>query len=101
MRFRRSIPQCVVRLLVRQSGSQALYAPRECAGALAKSRIVPMAAETTVSVVAAIVGKLLVTATKFSAAAFSGSSAMLSEAIHSLVDTGNGALMLYGMRRSL
>ena len=60
-----------------------------------------MAAETTVSVVAAIVGNLLVTATKFFAAAFSGSSAMLSEAIHSLVDTGNGALMLYGMRRSL
>ncbi|MFL6579996.1 MAG: cation diffusion facilitator family transporter [Burkholderiales bacterium] len=60
-----------------------------------------MAAETTVSVVAAIVGNLLVTATKFLAAAFSGSSAMLSEAIHSLVDTGNGALMLHGMRRSL
>jgi cation diffusion facilitator family transporter len=60
-----------------------------------------MAAETTVSVIAAIVGNLLVTATKFSAAAFSGSSAMLSEAIHSLVDTGNGVLMLYGMRRSL
>ncbi|HXF15728.1 MAG TPA: cation diffusion facilitator family transporter [Burkholderiales bacterium] len=60
-----------------------------------------MAAETTQSVVAAIVGNLLVTATKLVAAAFSGSSAMLSEAIHSLVDSGNGVLMLYGMRRSL
>jgi cation diffusion facilitator family transporter len=51
-------------------------------------------------VIAAIVGNLLVAATKFLAAALSGSSAMLSEAIHSLVDTGNGGLMLYGMRRS-
>ena len=59
-----------------------------------------MAAEATRSVVAALVGNLLVAGTKFLAAAFSGSSAMLSEAIHSLVDSGNGALMLVGMRRS-
>lgn len=59
-----------------------------------------MATETLQSVIAAIVGNLLVAATKFVAAAVSGSSAMLSEAIHSLVDTGNGALMLFGMRRS-
>ena len=59
-----------------------------------------MSAETTRSVIAAIVGNILVAVTKFIAAAISGSSAMLSEAIHSLVDTGNGALMYYGMRRS-
>lgn len=59
-----------------------------------------MSAETTKSVIAAIVGNILVAVTKFIAAALSGSSAMLSEAIHSLVDTGNGGLMYYGMRRS-
>lgn len=49
---------------------------------------------------AAIVGNLLVTATKFGAAAWTGSSGMLSEAVHSLVDTGNSVLLLYGLHRA-
>jgi cation diffusion facilitator family transporter len=52
------------------------------------------------AVVAAIVGNVAIAATKFVAAAVTGSSAMLSEGIHSLVDTGNGWLLLYGMNRS-
>ena len=59
-----------------------------------------MAGESRRAVLAAIAGNLAIAATKFIAAAFSGSAAMLSEAIHSLIDTGNGGLMLYGMHRS-
>lgn len=56
--------------------------------------------ESKTAIIAAIVGNLLIAATKFIAAALTGSSAMLSEGIHSVVDTGNGALLLYGVRQS-
>ena len=59
-----------------------------------------MAAESTRVIYAAIAANLVIAVTKFIAAGFTGSSAMLSEGIHSLVDTGNGGLMLLGVRRS-
>jgi len=51
-------------------------------------------------VIAAFIGNFLIAITKFAAAAYTGSSAMFSEGVHSLVDTGNQALLLYGMRRA-
>ncbi|WP_240318520.1 cation diffusion facilitator family transporter [Lysobacter sp. TY2-98] len=51
-------------------------------------------------VLAALAGNVAVAITKFVAAAITGSSAMLSEGVHSLVDCTNELLMLYGMRRS-
>jgi len=59
-----------------------------------------MAVESSKVIYAAIAANLAIAVTKFIAAAFTGSSAMLSEGIHSFVDMGNGGLMLLGVRRS-
>ncbi|MES9863714.1 MAG: cation diffusion facilitator family transporter [Candidatus Thiodiazotropha sp. LLP2] len=59
-----------------------------------------MASGSKKVIIAALIGNTLISITKFVAAFFTGSSAMLSEGIHSLVDTGNQGLLLYGMSRA-
>jgi cation diffusion facilitator family transporter len=54
---------------------------------------------STLSVVGALAGNLAVAVVKFAAFLVSGSSAMLTEAIHSLVDTLNQVLLLFGLRQ--
>lgn len=59
-----------------------------------------MAASSKKVIFAALIGNSLIAVTKFFASVLTGSSAMLSEAIHSLVDTGNQILLLYGLKKA-
>ncbi|NNE54979.1 MAG: cation diffusion facilitator family transporter [Flavobacteriales bacterium] len=53
-----------------------------------------------IAIYAAIIGNFLIAVLKFIASFFTGSAAMLSEGIHSLIDSMNGVLLLYGIKRS-
>jgi cation diffusion facilitator family transporter len=63
-------------------------------------RLIKMASGSKKVIIAALVGNTLISITKFTAALITGSSAMLSEGIHSLVDTGNQMLLLYGLKQA-
>lgn len=59
-----------------------------------------MASGSKKVIYAALTGNALIAVCKFVGASLTGSSAMLSEGIHSVVDTGNQALLLYGMKKA-
>ncbi|WP_373056234.1 cation diffusion facilitator family transporter [Zunongwangia sp. H14] len=59
-----------------------------------------MAGNSNIAIYGAITANILIAVSKFIAAIFTGSSAMLAEGIHSLVDTGDGFLLLLGVSRS-
>jgi cation diffusion facilitator family transporter len=56
--------------------------------------------ESPIAVIGALLANIGIAAAKFIAAALTGSSAMLAEGIHSLVDTANEVVLLVGIRRS-
>ncbi|RZJ12657.1 MAG: cation diffusion facilitator family transporter [Rubrivivax sp.] len=60
----------------------------------------PPPRESPLALYGAVAANVAIAGTKFTVAALTGSSAMLSEAVHSTVDTGNGLLMLWGVHRS-
>jgi cation diffusion facilitator family transporter len=66
----------------------------------ADSQRLAIACPSKRTIYAALFGNLLIAVTKFIAASFTGSSAMLSEGVHSLVDTSNEVLLLYGLNRA-
>ncbi len=59
-----------------------------------------MAGSSKKVIYAALIGNALIAVTKFVAALVTHSSAMLSEGIHSLVDTGNQLLLLHGLKQA-
>ncbi len=59
-----------------------------------------MASSRKLVIYAALTGNTLIALTKFIAASITSSSAMFSEGIHSLVDTGNQVLLLYGLKQA-
>jgi cation diffusion facilitator family transporter len=58
------------------------------------------AAGGTRAIIAALAANLGIAVTKFAAFLLTGSSSMLAESIHSVADSGNQGLLLFGGRRS-
>ena len=59
-----------------------------------------MKADSVRTILYALGANLAIAAAKTAAAVFTGSSAMLAEAIHSFADSGNQGLLLWGMRQA-
>jgi cation diffusion facilitator family transporter len=59
-----------------------------------------MAGSSKKVIYAALIGNAAISVMKFAASAFTGSAAMFSEGIHSVVDTGNQVLLLLGLKKA-
>lgn len=59
-----------------------------------------MAGSSKTAIYGAIAANSAIAVSKFAAAFYTGSSSMMSEGIHSLIDSGNGVLLLFGINRS-
>jgi cation diffusion facilitator family transporter len=59
-----------------------------------------MAHESTGAIYAAAGANLAIAAAKFVGGALTGSTAMIAEGVHSVVDTANQVLLLVGMKRA-
>lgn len=57
-------------------------------------------AKSNKSIYSALIANLLIAVTKFTSGGFTNSSSMISEGVHSVVDTVNQVLLLYGLKRS-
>jgi cation diffusion facilitator family transporter len=56
--------------------------------------------ESNRAIYAALAGNVAIAVTKLATASVSGSSAMLAEGVHSIVDSGNQLLLLFGRRQA-
>ncbi len=83
------------RLLSQADNLPEAPAPQDGGAAAAQQK-----GSSTIAVIAAICGNILVGIVKFIAAFITGSQAMISEGIHSIVDSGNGILVLFGIHQS-